>query len=77
MAVDKLEFKKYLTTYGITFDEYKAMNEKEKLKLMEKYLAQQRQETYKGLADLFKGIGCLAILIPIVAIWLGIMFNIF
>lgn len=77
-----LEFRKFLTTYGISHEEYESMEDNKKQELINKFnqeMKQQRtQGISKGMQDIGKGcqgIGCALILLPAVIFLLLMVFR--
>ena len=60
-----LEFRKKLTTYGISAEEYENMDSVEKAKIDKKLKAEIKGESITKVGEGIKAVGCLIILIPI------------
>ena len=78
-----LEFRKFLTTYGVSNKEYESLPEEQKQELINKYNQEHKAAITQGKADTLKnvgagmqGCGCSMMLIPILAILLIIIFII-
>lgn len=74
--MDNMDFRKWLTSYGYTYEQYQEMDEAEKKKVEKRFKAENTGENFKKVGDGLKGLGCLIILIPIAAVLLFIIFNI-
>lgn len=73
--MDNLDFRKYLTTYGISLEEYEKMEDIQKKKLIDKFNIENKEKTRAEKADSLdkfgkglQGCGCLIILIPILIV---------
>lgn len=78
-----LEFRKFLTTYGISFEEYQNMSDEQKQELITKYEGEQRfnnqQETantIQNIGDGIKSCGCIIVLIPVLILFVIILWSI-
>lgn len=67
-----LDFRKYLTTFGITYEEYERMTEDKKQELINRFNQEQKvakinkkAEGFKTAGEGIQGCGCIIILIPI------------
>ncbi len=69
-----LEFRKYLTNYGISLEEYKNMDETQKKELINKFEKETRQDSLGKVGKGLQGAGCLIILVPILLILLIFFF---
>lgn len=72
-----LDFRKYLTTFGITYEEYERMTEDKKQELIKRFNGEQKiikinqkAEGFKAVGEGLQGCGCIIILIPIVIVLL-------
>lgn len=81
--VDEFEFRKFLTTYGISFEEYENMTTLKKQELLMKYESHQKaiksQNKAAAMTNIGEGLsscGCILMLIPVVVICLFIIFAI-
>jgi membrane protein insertase Oxa1/YidC/SpoIIIJ len=81
--MDNLEFRKFLTTYGINQEEYEKMDDGEKQKLKDKYNNENKEKSREEKADNLEkignglhGCGCLLLLIPILIGLLYILYSI-
>jgi len=72
--MDNLEFRKFLTTYGISYEEYQQLDEAERQKLLNKFKAETKSYTFNKIGKGLQGIGCLIMLIPIRLILLVLLF---
>ena len=72
--MDNLEFRKFLTTYGISYEEYQQLDEAERQKLLNKFKAETKSDTFNKIGKGLQGIGCLIMLIPILLILLALLF---
>jgi len=70
-----LEFRKKLTTYGISAEEYEAMDKKEKDKIDKKIKVELRAEKTAAVGKGISSIGCMIMLIPIAIILVIFIWN--
>ena len=68
--VDDLEFRKFLTSYGIGYEEYKTMPEDKKAELRKKHTSEKKINNLEGMGKGCQGLGCLIILVPVLVILL-------
>lgn len=73
--MDNLEFRKFLTTYGISYKEFERMSEKEKQELITKFKSETRSDNLKKVGAGLQGLGCLIILVPVLLILLYFLFS--
>ncbi len=71
-----LEFREKLTTYGITQEEYEAMDPKEKDKVNKQINRELKAEKTAAVGKGISSVGCLIVLIPIAIILIVIIWNI-
>jgi hypothetical protein len=74
--MDDLEFRKFLTLYGISYEEFEGMDNEEKQKLVNKFKAETKTNNLESIGKGLQGLGCLIILVPILLILLYFMFSI-
>jgi len=72
--MDNLEFRKFITTYGVSYEEYEKMADGEKEELVSKFRSQTKTENIDKVGKGLQGCGCLIMLIPIL---LGLLFFLF
>lgn len=72
--MDNLEFRKFITTYGISYEEYEKMEDSEKEEIISKFESETKTDNMDKLGKGLQGCGCLIILIPIL---LGLLFFLF
>jgi hypothetical protein len=70
-----LEFRKFLTTYGIGYEEYEGMEEAQKEELIRKFKSETKSDNLSKIGKGIQGLGCLIILIPILLILLLLLFS--
>lgn len=73
--MDNLDFRKFLTTYGISYEEYQEMAEEKKQELISKFKREVKTKTLDDVGKGLQGCGCLLILIPIILISLYFMYS--
>lgn len=71
-----LEFRKKLTTYGITQEEYEAMDPKEKDKINKQINRELKSDKTAAVGKSLSSIGCLLMLIPIAIIIIMFIWSI-
>lgn len=74
--MDNLEFRKFLTTYGISYEEYKQLTEEEKQELIKKFKTETKASNLEGIGKGLQGLGCLIILVPILIILIYFIFSV-
>ena len=74
--MNDLEFRKFLTEYGLTYEEYENMTEDKKKELKKKYKLQNTSNNFKIAGDGMKGCGCILMLLPIAAILIYFIISI-
>lgn len=74
--MDNLEFRKFLTTYGIRYDEYKDMDKEERQKLLDTFKSETKTDNIGKIGQGLQGCGCLIMLIPILLVLLYFLFEI-
>ena len=74
--MDNLEFRKFLNTYGLSYEEYEALPEEQKKELEKTFNTQNKAEKTKAVGEGLKGIGCILILIPIFVGLVAIIWSI-
>ncbi|WP_130806507.1 hypothetical protein [Senegalia massiliensis] len=72
--MDDLDFRKKLTEYGISKEEYEAMTEEEKSKIDKKIKTELKSDNIKKVGKGIQGVGCLMILIPIAIVMIAAIF---
>jgi hypothetical protein len=82
--MENLEFRKYLTTYGISVEEYEGMPEEKKQELINGFnqmikseKAQRTGENIKTVGETIKSIGCLMMMVPLLIVCVIIIFSLF
>jgi hypothetical protein len=82
--MENLEFRKYLTTYGISVEEHEGMPEEKKQELINGFnqtvkaeKAQRTGENIKTVGETIKGIGCLMMMVPLLIVCVIIIFSLF
>lgn len=73
--MDDLEFRKFLTTYGISYEEYEGMADKKKQELIDKFNREMKSDNLNKIGQGLQGLGCLIMLIPILLILLFFLFS--
>lgn len=61
-----LEFRKFLTSYGITYEEYMDMEDEKKKELIDEFNKEQRTVGLQKLGEGMQGCGCSLMLLPVV-----------
>lgn len=74
--MDNLEFRKFLTTYGIGHEEYKNMDKDQQQKLLDKFKSETKTNNIGKVGEGLQGCGCLITLVPILLILLYFLFII-
>lgn len=74
--MDNLEFRKFLTTYGISYEEYEGMAETQKEELVKKFKEETRTSNLENIGKGLQGLGCLIILIPVLIIMIYFIFSV-
>ncbi len=81
--IENLEFRKFLTTYGISYEEYQSMSIDQQTELLGTFNAEthmvKQNETVDGIAtcgQALEGCGCSIMLLPIIIVLLFIAFSI-
>jgi hypothetical protein len=72
--VDNLEFRKFLTTYGMDYAEYQQLDETKKQELLSKFKSETKSDNLSKIGKGMQGLGCLIMLIPILLILLFLLF---
>jgi hypothetical protein len=72
--MDNLEFRKFLTSYGISYEEYKRLEDPEKQELLKKFKSETKSDNLSKIGKGMQGLGCLIMLIPILLILLFLLF---
>ena len=70
-----LEFRKFLTTYGINYEEYKNLSDSEKEELKKKYTSENKGNILKGIGKGCQGVGCLIMLVPLLIFFVYLLFS--
>lgn len=73
--MDNMDFRKWLTEYGYTYEEYQQMGEEEKKKIDKRFKTESKAGTLTAMANGAQGCGCLLILLPVFAILMFLLFN--
>lgn len=80
--MDNLDFRKFLTEYGLSYEEYETMTEEEKQQLVDRFkkgkqinARAEKAENLKKIGAGIQGCGCLIMLIPVLLILLFILFT--
>ena len=73
--MDNLEFRKFLTTYGMDYAEYQQLDETKKQELLKKFKSETKSDNLSKIGKGIQGIGCLIMLIPILIILLYLLFS--
>lgn len=73
--MENMEFRKFLTEYSISIEEYENMADEEKQKLLNKFNHKEKTENLNKIGDGIKGCGCLIMLVPILLILLLLLFT--
>ena len=80
---DNLDFRKFLTTYGISFEEYQKMGVEQQSELLGRFNAEMQKvrqiQTSEGIASCgqaLEGCGCSLMMLPIVIVLLFIAFSV-
>lgn len=73
--MDNLEFRKFLTTYGMNYEEYQRLEESKKQELLSKFKSETKSDNLSKIGKGIQGIGCLIMLIPILIILLYLLFS--
>lgn len=73
--MDNLEFRKFLTEYGISNEEYENMTDEEKQKLTDKFKQKEKANNLNKIGNGFKGCGCLIMMIPLLILLLYVLFS--
>lgn len=81
--INNLDFRKFLTTYGISYEEYLAMSIDQQSELLGRFNAEMQRvrqiETSDGIASCgqaMEGCGCSLMLVPLVIFLLFMAFSI-
>ena len=81
--MNELDFRKYLTTYGINYEEYQGMTEEKKKELIDRFnketqqqKVQSKSDGIKSAGEAVKSIGCLIMLVPIVLVLLSFIWAV-
>lgn len=81
--MDSLEFRKFITEYGYTYQEYEKLNEEDQEKLKNEFeikqknlKTQEKQESIKSVGEGIQGCGCILMLIPVAIVFLVIVWAI-
>lgn len=72
--MDNLEFRKFLTTYGMNYEEYQRLEESKKQELLSKFKSETKSDNLSKIGKGMQGLGCLIMLIPILLILLFLLF---
>jgi len=72
--MDDLEFRKFLTTYGMDYTEYQQLDEPQKKELLNKFKSETKSDNLSKIGKGMQGLGCLIMLIPILLILLFLLF---
>lgn len=75
--MDTLEFRKFLTEYGYTYDQYQELEQKEKDKIRKKFKTQNVSNKMGDVGKGIQGCGCVLILLPILAILIYFIIGLF
>lgn len=80
--MDNLEFRKFITAYGVSYDEYKNMEHEQKLELTNKFKENEKEikrsekaDNLQSVGKGLQGLGCLIILLPILIAFLYFIFS--
>lgn len=65
-----LDFRKKLTEYGVTIEEYNNMTEEQKAEINRKINAELKANKFKTIGEGVQGCGCILMLLPILGILL-------
>lgn len=74
--MDNLEFRKFLTEHGITYEEYLNMTEEKQKEIEKRFKTQNTANNFKVAGQGIQGCGCILILLPILLILLYFIFSI-
>lgn len=74
--MDSLEFRKFLTEYGITYEEYRNMTDEKQKEIEKRFKTQNAANNFKIAGQGIQGCGCILVLLPILAILLFFIFSV-
>jgi hypothetical protein len=73
--MDNMDFRKWLTQYGYTYDEYEQMGDKEKEQILKRFKSETSTDKLKTVGEGIRGCGCLIILVPFLIFLAYSMFS--
>lgn len=80
--MNNLDFRKFLTGYGISYKEYEGMSNDQKQELIDNFNKEEKERINKEKSDNLQsvgkglqGLGCLIILIPTLIVFLYFVFS--
>lgn len=80
--MEDLDFRRFLTTYGVSYEEYKNMNIEQQQELIHRFdmliKAEKQDQVTSGISSCgqaLQGCGCSIMLLPVVVVLLFIAFS--